>query len=52
MGKSTMSMVMFNSFVKLPEGNGWVPSWVYIYVYAEYYVQTCDMTLMYTHEPT
>jgi len=23
MGKSTISMAIFNSYVKLPEGNGW-----------------------------
>ena len=38
MGKSTISMVMFNSYVKLPEGKMWGPTKIrlgmfYIYIY-------------------
>ena len=48
MGKSTISMAIFNSYVKLPEGNhcenGW-PQTIYIVYIIIYHVTRCNLSM-------
>ena len=46
MGKSTISMAIFNSYVKLPEGI-YIYMCVYIYIYVYVYVYTDYKPLKY-----